>query len=133
MNLTLNIQAETPEEITAAVIKLAATMGTTPFTATDSGKAAPRASKQTTIKPAKPDAKPAEQEAASEPEEPQQDSDCTQDIPDVTALRAAAQEKGKTPEGKKAIKALLVTFESNSISSIPEEKRAEFLAALEAL
>ncbi|GEO27053.1 hypothetical protein AAC03nite_28380 [Alicyclobacillus acidoterrestris] len=55
------------------------------------------------------------------------------DIPTVVDLRAKAQEKGSTPEGKKAIKALLEEFESKSISAVPEERRAEFLARLEAI
>jgi hypothetical protein len=55
------------------------------------------------------------------------------EIPTVVELRAAGQEKGKTPEGKKAIKALLDEFESKSLSEVPEEKRAEFLERLKAL
>lgn len=54
-------------------------------------------------------------------------------VPDVVELRAAAQEKGKTDEGKAAIKALLVQFGSKSISEVPDGRKAEFLAALEAL
>lgn len=56
-----------------------------------------------------------------------------ENIPDIVELRAKAQEKGKTPEGKKAIKALLEKYGCRSISTVPEEKRAEFLAELEAL
>lgn len=56
-----------------------------------------------------------------------------EDIPSVVDLRAVAQEKGKTAEGKKAIKALLEAYESKSISTIPEEKRAAFMSDLEAL
>lgn len=55
------------------------------------------------------------------------------EIPTVVDLRAAGQEKGKTPEGKKAIKALLDEFESKSLSEVPEDKRAEFLKRLKAL
>lgn len=55
------------------------------------------------------------------------------DIPDIVDLRKVAQEKGKTPEGKKAIKALLQQFGCQSISAVPKEKRAEFLDKLEAL
>lgn len=56
-----------------------------------------------------------------------------ENVPDIVELRAKAQEKGKTPEGKKAIKALLEKYGCQSISSIPEEKRASFLAELEEL
>lgn len=57
----------------------------------------------------------------------------TDTIPTVVELRAKAQEKGKTPEGKQAIKALLEEFGSRSISEIPEEKRNAFMVALEEL
>ena len=57
----------------------------------------------------------------------------TEEIPTVVDLRAKAQEKGKTTEGKKAIKALLDEFGSKSVSDVPEEKRAAFLHKLEAL
>ena len=56
-----------------------------------------------------------------------------ENIPDIVELRAKAQEKGKTPEGKKAIKDLLEKYGCQSISTVPEEKRAAFLAELEAL
>lgn len=54
-------------------------------------------------------------------------------IPDIVTLRAAAQEKGKTVEGKAAIKSLLGQFGAKSISDVPDAQKAEFLAALEAL
>ena len=54
-------------------------------------------------------------------------------IPTVVELRAMAQQKGGTADGKKAIKALLNEFESKSISDVPEDKRAAFLVKLEAL
>lgn len=134
MNITLNIQAETPEEIMAAVMKLAATGGAVPaMTTPESKKTASRVNKPAAAKPAEPDSAPADTKETVKPEEPQQDHDSDQEIPDVTALRAAAREKGKTPEGKKAIKALLTNFESKSISDIPEDKRSAFLAALEEL
>lgn len=55
------------------------------------------------------------------------------DIPSVVDLRAKAQEKATSVEAKKAIKALLDEFGSKSISDVPEEKRAAFLAKLEEL
>lgn len=54
-------------------------------------------------------------------------------IPTVVDLRAKAQEKGKTPEDKKKIKALLDEFGSKSISDVPEESRIEFMQRLEDL
>jgi len=62
------------------------------------------------------------------------DSDMTDEpVPTVVELRAKAQEIGKTPEGKKSIKDLLVKFGSKSISDIPDDRRAAFLRALEEL
>lgn len=57
----------------------------------------------------------------------------TEPIPDAVTLRAAAQEKAKTPEGKAAIKELLKQYDSKSISTIPEDKRADFLKDVEAI
>lgn len=62
-----------------------------------------------------------------------ENANTTEEIPTVVELRAKAQEKGKNPEGKKAIKALLDKIGSKSISDIPEEKRAAFLCELEVL
>ena len=63
-------------------------------------------------------------------QQPAGDSD---DIPTVVDLRAMGQEKGKTAEGKKSIKALLDKFESKSLSDVPEEKRVAFMVELEAI
>lgn len=80
----------------------------------------------------KKDETPKEAPATTQPEpEESQGSDKAEAIPDVVELRAKAKEKGSTAEGKKAIKALLDEFGSKSISDVPEEKRAAFLAALE--
>lgn len=57
----------------------------------------------------------------------------TGDIPTVEDVREVAQDKGKTPEGKKAVKALLIEFESKNLTTLPEEQRAAFLARLKAL
>ena len=66
-------------------------------------------------------------------EESPEDDFSDEPIPTVVEIRAKAQEIGKTPEGKKAIKELLNQFESKSISDVPENKRAAFMRALEAL
>ncbi len=75
-------------------------------------------------------------EQPSQPAQEEQTSDTEQkpqktDVPTVVELRAKAQEIGKTPEAKKAIKALLDQFGSKSISDVPEEKRADFLSELD--
>lgn len=85
-----------------------------------------------TVKPedVQPDADPVtETENATDESAGEED----QYIPTVVELRAKAQEKGDTAEGKKAIKALLDKFNSKSISNVPEKDRAAFLSALEAL
>lgn len=64
---------------------------------------------------------------------PEQTGTDTTVIPTVVELRAKAQEKGTTPEQKQSIKTLLDKYESKSISSLPEDKRAAFLVDLEAL
>lgn len=56
-----------------------------------------------------------------------------EEIPTVVELRAEAQKHGHSPEGKKAIKALLNEFGSKSISDVPEEDRLGFLKNLSAL
>lgn len=55
------------------------------------------------------------------------------DIPTVVELRAKAQEVGKDPKKKPAIKELLGQFECASISDVPEEKRIAFMEELENL
>lgn len=100
----------------------------------------PRQRKNTTPKkeePAKEESSPQpDPEESTKPEqpEPEETTDNYDDgapIPTVVELRAKAQEKGKTQEGKAAIKALLKKFESKSISEVPEAKRAAFYAELE--
>lgn len=86
----------------------------------------PEGKKDTTKAPENKPQKPPEPEKT-------ENEDPTEAIPTVVELRAKAQEKGTTPEGKKAIKALLDKIGSKSISDIPEGKRAAFLRDLEAL
>lgn len=76
---------------------------------------------------------PEETPAAAAAADPAGNADPGEPIPDVVQLRAVAAEKGKTPEGKKAVKALLDKFECSNISSVPDDKRAAFLKELEAI
>lgn len=55
------------------------------------------------------------------------------EIPTVVELRAEAQKHGHSPEGKKAVKGLLNSFGSKSISDVQEADRADFLQKLSAL
>ncbi|MCM3494533.1 hypothetical protein M4D52_13915 [Paenibacillus lactis] len=55
------------------------------------------------------------------------------EIPSVVDLRAKAQEVGKDPKKKPAIKKLLEEFDCKAVSDVPEEKRIAFMAALEEL
>ncbi|CAH8772257.1 hypothetical protein [Paenibacillus dendritiformis] len=82
----------------------------------------------------------AKAEAAKKQEEPEkpdvteeEGSDGGEDIPTVEELREVAAAKGKTVEGKKAVKALLDEFGSKNITAVQEEQRAAFLARLKAL
>jgi hypothetical protein len=139
MNIKLNIEAGSPAELQEAVTGLAGIMGgvvapqpaaVTTEDATEKQKRSRKQEKQPATEPEKVDEK---QDSSAADETDHTADDATEYVPTVVELRAKAQEKGKTPEGKKAIKALLDEFGSKSISDVPEEKRAAFLAALEAL
>lgn len=137
MKIHISIESESPVELLEALKKLSADSAVTVV----ADKREPEAKKPRASRVAEPrQPEPAQVEAAAEAtpaaveadpaavEEPE-----TVAAPSVVELRAAAQEKGKTMEGKKAIKDLLNSFESKSISDIPEAKRAAFMAALEDL
>jgi len=144
MNITLNIEAGNPVELHEAITGLAGIMGSQvapqpePEKAKKSNKVTTKSEKQpdpavepvaepTVVNETTPD--PVTEEVA-EDTAPETE---TEEIPTVVELRAAAQTKGGTPEGKKAIKALLDKFGSKSISDVPEDQRAAFLAELNAL
>ena len=149
MNIRLNIEAGNPMELQEAITGLAGIMG---------GSVAPQPESEKTKRSNKAATKPEKQsdpdpvvesndtakEASEDKPDPVVESDTaaedapdtvteTEEIPTVVELRAKAQEKGTTPEGKKAIKALLDKFESKSISDVPEDKRAVFLRELDKL
>lgn len=129
MNITLNIQAGSPAELQEAIAGLAGIVGSVVTTQPPVQEEKPKRSSRTTSKPEKQQ----DPEPVNEPEETVDERSEPENIPTVVELRAAAQAKGTTPEGKKAIKALLDEFGSKSISDLPEEKRAAFLARLEEL
>jgi|GEM_PF-2974548 len=154
MNITLNIEAGTPAELQEAIVGLAGIVGFVQdgpaIQQTKSDQEKPKRNSRTTTKTDKPtDSQPddEEQQSAEQISETEKESaeevtshetgdgpgDSEEHIPTVVELRAAAQEKGKTPEGKQAIRELLNKFGSKSISDVPEKKRAAFLAELEAL
>lgn len=141
MNITLHIEATTPAQLQEAILELARLSTYN----TPSQQPGPEKTKRgnkaiTTIeKSANP-----EQEITSEdpvtpttkeenPEITIEEAEGEEKIPTIVELRAKAQEKGTTPEGKKAIKALLDEFGSKSISDVEESKRLKFLRRLEAL
>lgn len=78
-------------------------------------------------KPSKPkkETKPVEakQEAATE------EAPASEDIPAIEDLRAKAQ----AVEDKAAVKALIKEFGAKNLTTLPEDRRAEFLARLEEL
>jgi hypothetical protein len=126
MLITLNIQAETPQELQQAIAGLASLNGVAASAPT--GTTAPKSSRST-VKPQEPakEADPVKDETA-EPETTDTGSD--EYVPTVIELRAKSSEVGTTPEGKKAIKALLDKYSSASLSNVPEDERAAFLADL---
>lgn len=138
MNITLNIEAGNPGELQEAIIGLAGMVNGSALPQVEK----PKRGSQGTTKPekqqdTKSDSKPVEdpkteEETTGDTAETETGTG-TEEVPTVVELRAKAQEKGTTPEGKKAIKELLVEFESKSISDVPEEKRTAFLHKLEAL
>jgi len=151
MNITLNIEAGNPIELQEAITGLAGIMG---------GAVAPKLEKaklngKGTTKPEKqldPVVEPTVTEEVPEdkldqvvePDAPAEETPeetvvdetpetVSEVIPTIVELRAAAQTKGGTPEGKKAIKALLDEIGSKNMTEIPEDKRAAFIQRLEAL
>jgi hypothetical protein len=126
MNITVNIVAETPEEVMTAITKLAT------FGKTSEQVKKPSTRGNKAVEPEKP-VEPEQPVKEEIPNKSQTEDPISAAVPTVVELRAAAQEKGKTPEGKKQIKNLLNSFDSKSISAVPEDKRVAFLAALEEL
>ena len=135
MNITLNIEAGSSAELQEAIAGLAGLVVITG--GADALKSGPekskRGSKVTTQTDKSPETEPEVESSATEDTGKTLPDKVEENIPTVVDLRAEAQKHGQTPEGKKAIKALLNAFESKSISDVPEEKRATFLQALVAL
>lgn len=96
----------------------------------------PKKETKKTVKQEKPEPDPVKEEApAGDPAIEESDDIDSADIPTDVELRAKAQEIGKKmgAEGKQAIKELLNEFGSPNITGIPEKRRIEFMARLEAL
>lgn len=124
MNITLNIQADSPEELMEAISGLSGVMGGASVDSPDVEKKEK--------KPTKSKTKPAEKAAEPEKKSSDKPEDDSEDPVSVEQLRAKAAEvakAGKQPD----VKALLDEFESKSISAVPEDQRAEFLTKLEKL
>lgn len=87
--------------------------------------------------PPKKRTKPKKEVPAEEEAQEEQKAEDTEEFvhvaPSVAEIRDCAKEKGKTAEGKAAIKSLLETYNSKSISTLPEESRAAFMADLETI
>lgn len=96
----------------------------------------PKKETKKTVKQEKPEPDSVKEEApAGDPAIEESDDIDSADIPTDVELRAKAQEIGKKmgAEGKQAIKELLNEFGSPNITGIPEKRRIEFMARLEAL
>lgn len=145
MNITLNIEAANPGELQEAIVGLAGIVGFVtdgtgiqlPTNKEDGEK--PKRGSRSTSKPDKQQApesktedkvdnKKADEDSGKSSEEEEGEGE---DIPTASELLAKAQQVGTTTEAKKAIKALLEKYESKSISNVPEEKRADFMADLD--
>ncbi|MHB1651641.1 MAG: hypothetical protein ACYCVD_04080 [Desulfitobacteriaceae bacterium] len=132
MNITLNIVAGSSAELQEAINGLASLAVITggavaPKSETEKPK---RGNKVTTQTETPSENEPGVESGAVEDTGETAPDKVEENIPTVVDLRAKAQEKGGTPEGKKAIKALLDAFGSKSISDVPEERRTEFLQKL---
>lgn len=130
MEFTVNVNIKAPELVQAILTLAGATGAQIATPETPAGRVTEQQATPTQAD------KPKRQQRTTRQEEPEppthQDSEAPQlDVPTVVALRAKAQSVGTTPDAKKAIKAILDKFGSKSISDIPEEKRADFLAELD--
>ena len=128
MNITLNIEAGSSAELQEAINGLAIITGgaVTPKSEPEKSK---RGNKATTQTEKAPETEPVVESTAVEDTE-ETPEETPEEIPTVVDLRAEAQKHGQTPEGKKAIKTLLVKFGSKSISDVPEGKRTAFMVEL---
>lgn len=126
MAIEITITAKSAKEVVALVQDLASVLpGMDP-------EKIPASTKVSTIEETKPEPEP-QPEPESNQEQQEEPAAAKERIPDIVEIRKLAMEKGATPEGKEAIKELLKKFGCRNISSIPEEKRAAFLAGLEAI
>ncbi|ASJ54231.1 hypothetical protein BP422_12140 [Brevibacillus formosus] len=150
MNITLNIEAANPGELQEAIVGLAGIVGFVndgtgiqlPTNKEDGEK--PKRGNRSTSKPDKQQAPESDSKAEDKVEDKKANEDSSksseeedggggEDVPSASELLAKAQQVGTTPEAKKAIRALLEKFGSKSISNVPEDKRAEFMAELDLL
>lgn len=126
MAIEITITAKSAKEVVALVQDLAEVLpGMDP-------EKIPASTKVSTIEETKPEPEP-QPEPESNQEQQEEPVAAKERIPDIVEIRKLAMEKGATPEGKEAIKELLKKFGCRNISSIPEEKRAAFLAGLESI
>lgn len=139
MSVTFTITNDTAEE-TLRDLKIISRGLVSTEAAAPASEEAPKPDKpknnRSTTKPAD---KPEPKQPDPEPEQSEEDSqepegaaeENGEQAPTVVELRAKAQEVGSTPDAKKAIKDLLNKYECKSISDIPEDKRADFMADLD--
>jgi len=135
MNITLNIEADSSAELQEAINGLARGFAVITGGA-DTPKLEPEKTKRSNKVATQPEKAP-ETEQAVEPaaveETPPVEvppAKTPEEIPTVVELRAEAQKHGQSTEGKKAIKAILTKFGSESISKVTEDNRTACLQAL---
>lgn len=120
--IQITLQAATAADAKQLVQDLAGTM---------SGMADARIPAETTVSTVEPEKSRQQRTVKVKPVSKEIEEDV--EIPSVVELRAKAQEIGKDPAKKPKIKELLNKYGSPNISEVPEEKRAAFMAELEAL
>lgn len=126
MSVTININGENATEVLHELRDLAAGLGGTVTPVQEEkpeSKPAKRSTEKKATKPIEDVAEPVKEPEVVSAEE------TTEDVPTVEELRAKAQ----AVEDKAAVKAMIKEFGAKNITTIPEDRRAEFLARLEEL
>ncbi|TLN00389.1 hypothetical protein FDZ73_19595 [bacterium] len=133
MNITLNIEAETPEEMKKAIGELAgalstATISTTPSGKSDTPKQPKSASAKSTATPEPAAGQALEQAAESTPATPTPAEPATPTTPTVSLEEVRAKLAALSQSGKQAqVKELITKFGASKLTDIPAEKYSELL------
>lgn len=126
MPITINVTGDSAAEVQQLVADLAGTMSTKNDEETPEDKPKQQRKRQSTSKK-KDEPKTEEKSKTEKPGN-------TTDIPSVVDIRAKAKEITDADTSKRPeVKALLDEFDCKNITSIPEDRRTEFMERLEEL